>query len=305
MATKYSKPTDWTVASKHTDNLVSRVILFRTLMLQRSADVQIGDGSLWSAKPYQYWMDSLAVSRYQLTTALKDLRDRGLVETKVKKSYGKPVLHIRLGRLITKHQSKSDVRLSNEGSSDNQTKGCLTIGQTIKKEVLEGGSMEEKENFIFLTPPKASSGSDSPSEAVSDEDKLLKGAPTFTSLKKVWQIRWKRHQTGPVDGLPASGKVMAQWKQFVRKADTHDTNSLQLIALALSNWPDFRGRIKSATGKGSPAYPQIAVVMAHFPTLLAMAEPVDEVGFEYDEGQSPAELLAAHNETAEKKHVGD
>lgn len=284
--------TDWTLASKYTDTIVTRVIIFRMLMLQRSADVEVDAGAPYTAKPYSYWMESLAISRYQLTCALKILRDKGLVETIIKKCYGNPVLHIRLGTMFLGKSDEPCVRIPDKVVCKSDASNCANSEHTIKKEVSLGGKMEEEENFVFLTPPGAATVPEEESPVVSDTEKIINGAPTFASLKKIWSIHWKEHQTGPIDGLPGSAKVMAQWKQFVKKANDYDRNPLQLIANVLADWQGFRSHVKTYSGKQAPTHPQIWFVFSNFATVLICHIGSAKAAFEYAEGDvDPNDLL--------------
>lgn len=290
------KISDWALASEFTENIFTLSFLFRAIMLQEYASITIGDGPKYSSRPYSYWMKSFKVKRGVAEDAIKALKASGAIETAIKKNKaGTPTLHIRISqKIIDRKRCETDNAEALKGTIENvceaQTKTPVghepyNIGIYMEK---ENGN---KQSFGLLTPGNPAS------KTVDDFDVTGEGLdtvpPSFTNLQKLWATRWKKFQSGPVDGLPGSPKVRAQWKQFVTKCENWNDHPLQLISLTLENWGEFRSVLKNKTGQGSSAHPNIGVIFGQFPTLHEMNASVEIEDFKYDEGESPNDKLMA------------
>lgn len=256
---KSDSPGEWTLAEEHTDNIQTRVMLFRMLMLQKRADRKIDLGNKYVVRSYAYWMEHLALTRHAVKKALNELREAGLIETEVRLVYGKTLLHMRLGPKLNQGCHTTGglvVTQPSSGSGD---------GQPIDTEGNMESDMEEK-TYGLLEP----GGQKSILKPTIEQ--LLSGKPSFDQARKVWSVSWFASQEGPVDGFPQSPKARKMWKNFVSKVpDSH--SALQLIARAVNSWPEFLEIVKLNKGQNLSLLPNLYHVIWNLPSLLEMVAP--------------------------------
>ena len=85
-------------------------------------------------KTYLEWEDELTLSEYQVRRAVKSLKDKGLVETKLKKANGSPTIHYKINMdvlsdsIIKKLKNRNLTNLSNDTKESEET---LTVDDSL------------------------------------------------------------------------------------------------------------------------------------------------------------------------------
>lgn len=85
-------------------------------------------------KTYLEWEDELTLSEYQVRRAVKSLKDKGLVETKLKKANGSPTIHYKINMdvlsdsIIKKLKNRNITNLSNDTKESEET---LTVDDSL------------------------------------------------------------------------------------------------------------------------------------------------------------------------------
>jgi len=255
------KPSDWELASRHTDDLITRVILWRMMILQRDqADIELDDGAPYVVRGYDYWIKFTGGGREAVRAALNRLRERGMIETQNRRAFGQVRLHIRLATGCRKSASGDaenlDGTMQKSGTANNRA-GSTASNRADKRH----------DGFAALRPPGVK-------QPVSEKEEvvlILNTPPSFDNARKVWSTYWYKHESGPPDGFPQTVKMRAMWKQAVKKMPT-DRNPLQLIANAVGHWEEFRATVKLRTGKGMPTSPTLLMTLYNVTSLLEVSD---------------------------------
>ena len=68
-------------------------------------------------KTYKEWEEELALSEYQVRRCVKQLEEKGVVETKLKKANGSPTLHYKLDHKALEHWLLKELKNGNQRNS--------------------------------------------------------------------------------------------------------------------------------------------------------------------------------------------
>lgn len=85
-------------------------------------------------KTYLEWEEELTLSEYQVRRAVKSLKDKGLVETKLKKANGSPTIHYKINMdvlsdsIIKKLKNRNLINLSNDTKESEES---LTVDDSV------------------------------------------------------------------------------------------------------------------------------------------------------------------------------
>ncbi len=267
------KKGNWAIAEDYTDDLHTRVMLFRMMVVQigDDADIIFDDRNPYAVRNYDYWRKALCVkSDGPVKKALKNLRRAGIMETVRKKQYGNVLLHVRLAVNFTEKHGLSGTKLNPVGH--NMTNGPGIIYPTEEAQMNQPyiSKKNSKKNSMKQSAKKIRKEILGKSETVLEDSK-----PTFDNARKVWSVYWHKYQDGPVDGFPQSPKVRKMYRDWVSKVPS-DQSPLYLIARALQHWSEFRDEVKSDTGKPIPDYPTLVYVIWNLPSLLRISPHIEE-----------------------------
>lgn len=247
------------------------------------------DSKYWIAKRRTDWWLECRLTPKQVRRSINVLRDLKLIETRVRKFHGTPMLfvHLRISELAQRAVTLVGPKGRDEWAERAATYSTKINYQGIPAMYTHGGKKEKASGQVLEKFKKKSEA-----DASLPPGKVM----THALLIKLWRTMVPAHfKIGVMK--PLTNAETALFKRIVRTAGKE---SGRITAWAILNWSKFLTRVREQTGTTvTAAYPSVFILAKHVDVAYrAMTEQPGE-----SEVSEPVQLIAPPESPTEKKDV--
>lgn len=200
--------------------LLSQIMYWFSLDRNKKSKIRIfKDGNYWLAKGREDWFEEIRISPKQYDTAVKKLKEKGLVETKLYKFNAVPTTHIRpifkeINAKINEWKHKIELEITNGTDIDipKQENSVLPNGENgIFRSVniefdKEGNSLTENTNIDYITDNSFANEKDNSQETWESNNSRIGEYESCISMSL--GVKQKAKET-PLKDMPTRAKEIA------------------------------------------------------------------------------------------------